>query len=348
MLKGENLINLVERFGESEALLALVNAITGPGEAFTVGVEKLSGSAFAVAAAAAMQRAGGVHVFVCDDRDSAAYLANDLYNLGVEAMFFPLAYKRSIRFGQQDASGIVQRTAVLNAIRTFNSQLSTFNFLAVCTWPEALAEKVVSRDEIIEKTLTLRVGETVSMSTVEDILMDWGFARVDFVFEPGQYSIRGGIFDIFSYSAPRPYRVDFFGDEIDTIRIFEISSQLSAEKVDRMEVLPNLKSERRSVSSFASFVGDAVWWVNDLGFTLGKLDALRKKVLSELDEPKEIGDMVTSAKEFMVDTAGAGMVVRTGSDRRPAEKTIEFATAPQPEFNKQFELLADNIVYFCN
>ncbi|MDR2883435.1 MAG: transcription-repair coupling factor, partial [Alistipes sp.] len=242
----------------------------------------------------------------------------------------------------------VQRTAVLNAVRSFEaggiSAADVPAFLAICTYPEALAEKVVSRTEMVEKTLALKVGETTSMSTIEDILMDWGFVRVDFVFEPGPYSIRGGIFDIFSYSAPRPYRVDFFGDEIDSIRIFEISSQLSAEKVERMEVLPNLKTGRQEVSSFAAFATEATWWMDDLSFTLGKLDALRKKVLGELDEPSEIGDMVTSAKEFVADTAAAGMIVRSGDDRRPTDTIVEFHTAPQPEFNKQFELLAADIV----
>jgi transcription-repair coupling factor (superfamily II helicase) len=344
-----------------------VSGATGAGGAFTVGVERLAGSSFALPAVAAMRRLGGVHVFVCADRDSAAYLAGDLYNLGVDAMFFPTAYKRSIQFGQADPSGVVQRTAVLNAVQGFrdwgaSDALSTTptplsNYLAVCTYPEALAEKVVSRDELVEKTLVLKRGENVSMSTVEDILMDWGFGRVDFVYEPGQYSIRGGIFDIFSYSAPKPYRVDFFGDEIDSIRIFEISSQLSSGKVERMEVLPNLKTGRQKVSSFAEFVGGAaaqgsttpsashaVWWMDDLGFTLGKLDALRKKVLGELDEPGEIDNMVTSAKTFWDDTAGAGMVVRSGSEKRPVDTTIEFSTAPQPEFNKQFDMLAANIV----
>jgi transcription-repair coupling factor (superfamily II helicase) len=329
---------LIERFGESTPLLALVSALR-QGDAPTVAVERLAGSSYSLAGVAAAKELGGVHIFVAPDRDAAAYLAGDMYNLGVEAMFFPPAYKRSIAFGEQSASGIVQRTAVLNAIRGFEAG----GFLAVCTYPEALAEKVVSREEIVEKTLTLRVGEQVSMSTVEDILVEWGFERVDFVFEPGQYSIRGGIFDIFSYSAPKPYRVDFFGDEIDSIRIFEISSQLSAQKVERMEVLPNLKTERESVSSFAAFAAGATWWMDDLGFTLGRLDSLRKKLLAELDDPHEITGMVTSAKEFLADIALSPMVVRTGDDRRPAEHTVEFSTSPQPEFNKQFEMLAADI-----
>ncbi len=328
---------LIQAFAGEAPFRGLVKAAK---DSQTVGLEKLAGGAFSVAAAAALQKMGGVHLFVMDDRDAAAYLANDLYNLiGEEGvLFFPTAYKRSIQFHQQDASGIVQRTAALNAIRAFDK-----GFLALCTYPEAIAEKVVSRVELAEKTLTLKVGETVSMSTVEDILMDWGFDRVDFVYDPGQYSIRGGIMDIFSYSSNRPYRVDFFGDEIDSIRIFEISSQLSAEKVTSFEVLPNLKSGREQVSSFASFAAGAVWWIDDLGFTLGRFDSLRKKLLEELDKPSQIGEMVTSAKEFLADTAESRMFVRTGSAKRPADVSIEFHTAPQPEFNKQFELLAGNI-----
>ncbi len=328
---------LIQAFAEGAPFRKFVKAAK---DAHTVGLEKLAGGAWSVAAAAALRNMGGVHLFVMDDRDAAAYLANDLYNLVGEegVMFFPTAYKRSIQFHQQDASGIVQRTAALNAIRAFDR-----GFLAVCTYPEAMAEKVVSRTELAEKTLTLKVGETVSMSTVEDILVDWGFDRVDFVYDPGQYSIRGGIMDIFSYSSSRPCRLDFFGDEIDSIRIFEISSQLSAEKVERFEVLPNLKSGRQQVDSFAAFAAGATWWIDDLGFTLGKFDSLRKKLLEELDEPARIGDMVTSAKEFLADTAESRMFVRTGSAKRPADVSIEFHTAPQPEFNKKFELLADNI-----
>lgn len=450
---GDAVEKLTDAFGESKPLLALVNAVLrgeadgdSPEVAPTIGLERLSGSSYALAAACALRRLGGIHVFVAADRDAAGYFANDLYNLvdgggaagvspisGGEVMFFPTAFKRSIRFGEQDASGIVQRTAVLNAIRGFDAaggshtaslggladkgaspngtargNVAAPAWLAVCTYPEALAEKVVSRTELIEKTLTIGVGEQLSMSTVEDILIDWGFTRVDFVHEPGQYSIRGGIFDIFSFSAPKPYRVDFFGDEVDSIRIFEISSQLSAEKVAEMSVLPNLKSGREDVASFAAFaagtafgaaktmssgaarsaaVGGAktggsvksgsgvagssaapnvipdgtTWWMEDLWFTLGKLDGLRRKLLGEMDDPSKIGDAVTSAKEFLADTAGSRMFIRTGSGARRAgetdagaakgrkiDSTVDFNTTPQPEFNKQFELLADTLADYAS
>ncbi len=324
---------LVERFGEGKAFTELAKTAK---KARTIAVERLAGSAFSLAAAAALRRMGGVHVFVADDRDAAAYLLNDLYNLVGEegVMFFPTAYKRSIQFGQQDPSGVVQRTAVLNAVRAAGgSSDDGAPTLAICTYPEALAEKVVSRGELAEKTLTLKVGEAVSMSTVEDILMDWGFGRVDFVYEPGQYSIRGGIMDVFSYSAPRPYRVDFFGDEIDSIRIFEISSQLSAEKVETMEVLPRLSGV--SEVTLAKYIGDARWWVDDLGYTL--------KILDKLVEG--------SAKEFLSDAEEQQMFVRSASrtgdylagTKRQVDATVNFNTSPQPEFNKQFEMLADDI-----
>ncbi len=305
---------LVESFTEGGSFGAFARAVERGG---TVGVERLAGSAFSVAAAGGLRRLGGVHVFVAADKDSAAYLAEDLWNLlGLsaertegEVLFFPTAYKRSIRFGQQDASGIVQRTGVLNAITS--CELATQSFLAVCTYPEALVEKVVGREELGDKTLIIEKGERVAMSTVEQRLVEWSFTRVDFVFEPGQYSIRGGIMDIFSYSSPRPFRIDFFGDEVESIRVFEISSQLSARKVERMEVLPNLKSLRRQVSSFAAFVQNGCWWVDDLGYTLGKLD-----------EFADAEGEVTSGKEFLHDTRGATMVLRASSEQRPAGETV--------------------------
>ncbi len=311
---------LVQAFGEQKPFRELVRVAK---KARTVGLERLAGSAFSVAAAAALRSFGGIHVFVCADKDGAAYLAGDLYNLlgSDNILFFPTAHKHSIQFGEQDPSGVIQRTAVLGAISGFEK-----GFLAICTYPEALTEKVISRTELTEKTLTLKVGETVSMSAVEDILVDWNFARVDFVYEPGQYSIRGGVFDIFSYSAPKPYRLDFFGDEIENIKAFEISSQLSAEKVASMEVLPNFEDDKGDEISLARYVPEAVWWIDDLGYTLKMLDKIS-----------------SGGKDFLADTSEAQMFTRTGSPKREPEVVVKFETAPQPKFNKQFEMLAGNI-----
>lgn len=309
----------------------------------TVELGSLSGSAFSLVASRVVERVGGVHIFVMDDRDSAAYLCNDLYALLARerVMFFPTAYKRSIQFGQEDPSGIVQRTSALNEIKNH-----TKGYLVICTYPEALIEKVVDMEQLRRSTLLVRVGERLSIEFVEQNLVEYGFTKVDFVYEPGQYSLRGGILDLFSYSENKPFRLDFFGDEIESIRSFSLSSQLSVEKLAEVEIVPNLKRDELSGTkvSFAQFVGETTYWISDLDYTLKRFNEIRIKVLDELDEPSTIDRLVTGSKSFIADTAAHKMFLSRGSAReRFADQKVEFHTAPQPRFNKKFELLAEDI-----
>ena len=190
----------------------------------TLHLRELVGGALSFYAAAAVSKCGGVHVFVAEDRDAAAYLLNDFYNLLDEKRiyFFPSSYKRSAAYGAEDAQGVVQRTTAMNAIRAFGA--SEGDYLVVCTYPEALAERVADAEVLQRRTIAVRVGDRISIEVLEQELLDAGFTRVDFVYEPGQYSLRGGIVDVFSYSESKPYRLDFFGDEVDSIRRFNISS----------------------------------------------------------------------------------------------------------------------------
>ena len=308
-------------------------------------VSALAGSAFALYAMAVAQRVGGLHLFVMDDRDAAAYLCSDFYALageGVEVLFLPSSYKRSIRYGAEDQSGEVQRTAALEAVRGCGG---TNKVLVVCTYPEALAEKVVSQAEVDSSVLRIDRGQRIAMSELQQRVEELGFERVDFVHEPGQYSMRGGVFDIFSYSENRPFRLDFFGDEVDSVRRFDLSSQLSTERVDSVSVVPNLKNfGGEQKESLAEYVGDgAVWWLKDLDYTLGRLDDIRRKLLADSDTPEEDAARVTSAKAFLADTEGAAMVLAKPSGRRSAGVQVRFQTAPQAAFNKQYDLLADDI-----
>ena len=195
----------------------------------TVHLEELVGGALSFYAAAAVAESGGVHVFVAEDRDAAAYLLNDFYNLLDERQvyFFPSSWKRSAAYGAEDAQGVVQRTATMHAVRNFSGK----GYLVVCTCPEALAERVADAEALQRETITVRVGDRISIEVLEQALVDASFTRVDFVYEPGQYSVRGGIVDVFSYSESKPYRLDFFGDEVDSIRRFNISSQLSSDRL---------------------------------------------------------------------------------------------------------------------
>ena len=309
----------------------------------SVGLASLAGSSLSLVAAAAVRQTGGLHVFVMEDRDAAGYLYNDLFPLlGEERLlFFPTGYKRSIQFGQEDPSGIVQRTAALNAVKNNDG-----GALALCTYPEALAEKVVGQQQLRESILTLRRGDRLSTAFVEEILTTNRFERVDFVYEPGQYSVRGGIIDIFSFSSNVPYRIDFFGDEIDSIRPFDISTQLSTGKLAEVEIVPNLKDIANASArvSFATFAGQAVYWIADGEYTLKRFNDIRTKILGDLENPSEIDRMVTSRKEFLENSGKATFILLNDNiTERAADVRIAFNTSPQPQFNKNFELLAEDI-----
>ena len=306
---------LQELFLSQQPYLELVRLLESRGT--VIGLDSLVGSSYALVAAGAVRERGGIHVFVMEDRDGAGYLY------------------------QEDPSGMVQRTTALNAIRTF-----TEGYLVLCTYPEALVECVVGMKRLRESILTVRVGDTLSTEMIEKTLIDNDFSRVDFVYEPGQYSIRGGIVDIFSYSDNRPYRIDLFGDEVDSIRHFDLTSQLSIDRLQEVEVVPNLKDTVSGGErvSFPAFAGTATYWFADPEHTLKRFQEIRTKLLGELEDPKQIDTLVTGRKAFLADTEGQTMVLlRDNLKERAADHTVAFHTSPQPQFNKKFELLADDI-----
>nr|WP_295896433.1 transcription-repair coupling factor [uncultured Alistipes sp.] len=313
--------------------------------ASTVHLKELVGGALPFYAAAAIARTGGVHVFVAEDRDAAAYLLNDFYGLLDESRicFFPSSYKRSVAYGAEDAQGVVQRTAALMAIRSLKE-----GYVVVCTYPEALAERVADAETLGRDTIRVAVGDSISPEVLVDALVDAGFEKVDFVYEPGQYSVRGGIVDVFSYSESKPYRVDFFGDEVDSIRRFEISSQLSADKLDRVEILPDLTASGSSSErvSLARFIGDAAtFWCYDADYVLRRINDLRRKVVADLEDPAQIDRLLTSRNGLLSDIGGSRLLMlRDNLKERPADAEVLFSTAPQPAFNKNFVLLADDMI----
>ena len=303
-------------------------------ERATVHLKELVGGALSFYAAAAAAKTGGVHVFVAEDRDAAAYLMNDFYNLLDEKQvyFFPSSYKRSVAYGAEDAQGVVQRTAAMSAVKGF-----TKGYLIVCTYPEALAERVADAETLRRDTIAV----------LEDALVDANFTRVDFVYEPGQYSVRGGIVDVFSFSESKPYRIDFFGDEVDSIRRFNISSQLSADKLDRVEIIPNLNAgDGAAKVSFVQFAGDAAaYWFYDADYVLRRVNDIRRKTLADMERPEEIDRLMTSRNALLGDLANCRMLaLRDNLPERPATAAVEFDTAPQPKFNKNFEMLADDMI----
>ena len=314
-------------------------------ERAVVHLEELVGGALSFYASAAVARTGGVHLFVAEDRDAAAYLVNDFYNLLDEerVCFFPSSYKHSAANGAEDAQGVVQRTVTMNALRSFSGA----GYLVVCTYPEALAERVADAEALRRGTIAVRVGDRFSIEVLEQELADADFTRVDFVYEPGQYSVRGGIVDVFSYSESKPYRLDFFGDEVDSIRRFNISSQLSSDRLDRVEIIPDLNAARSGARvSLAQFAGpQAAWWFYDADYVLRRVNDVRRKTLADMERPEEADSLLTSRNGLLADLAGARLLLlRDNLPERPATATVRFSTAPQPKFNKNFEMLADDMI----
>ena len=310
-------------------------------ESVTVHLKELVGGAFSLYAAATIRRTGGVHVFVAEDRDAAAYLLNDLYALLDERriLFFPSSYKRSIVYGAEDAQGVVQRTAALNALRT-----PPAGYLALCTYPEALAERVVDAEALRRETMTVRAGDHLRPADLVEWLDESGFVRVDFVYEPGQYSQRGGIVDVFSYVESLPYRFDFFDEEVDSIRRFNISSQLSQDKLQQAEIIPNLNAREGGRVSLVEAAGDVCYWFFDADYALRRVDDLRRRMLAEADDPAGVDRALTSRRQLLDALAGKRLfAARDTLAERPATVAVEFRTAPQPSFNKNFELLADDL-----
>lgn len=289
---------------------------------------------------------GNPIVVVGTDRDSASYFYNDLYNiLSVtgnqnRVMLLPTAYKRAINTDREDASGIVQRTAVLSAINNAEPVI-------ICTWAAALAEKVVSREKLDENRLTIALHDKLSMDFVRDVLDSYLFESVDFVSAPGQYAIRGGIFDIFSFAGNQPYRLDFLGDTVDTIRTFNVNSQLTDCEKASVEIIPNLKNRdfAQKRISITKYIGAnaTVWFVN-AEQTLAEIEAIRLKMVEGGASWDSVDEVVTSRAEFLADSASWRYIYQSSDIKeRKADIDIDFNSFPQPSFGKNFSLLSKNI-----
>jgi len=331
-------------FAGSEPLQQLERAMQTEG--ITLHLEELVGGALSCYASSLIVRQGGIHLFVADDRDAAAYLMNDFYRLLDErkVYFFPSSYKRSVAYGGEDPQGVVQRTSTLAALRNYTGE----GYLVVCTYPEALAERVADEATMQAGTIRVAVGDNLSIEVLEDALVEASFERVDFVYAPGQYAVRGGIVDLFSFVESKPYRVDFFGDEVDSIRRFEISSQLSTDRLQQIEIVPDLSAREALAErvSLARFVGPkAAWWSYDLDGVLRRINEVRRKTLGDLEDPSRIDRLLTSRNGLLADLEqNRLLLLRNTLPERPADRSVKFATQPQPKFNKNFELVADDVI----
>jgi transcription-repair coupling factor (superfamily II helicase) len=291
-------------------------------------------------------------IFVLPEREEAAYFLSDLENLlEKEILFFPSSFRKSFEFTLVDSSNVLQRAEVLNELKH-----SAEYGKIIVTYPEALAEKVIDRNALEKNTLEIAVGNKLSIDFINEFLIEYDFERVDFVYEPGQFSVRGGIVDIYSFSNDLPYRVEFFADYIESIRTFEIQDQLSVEQVKSITVVPNVQSKfltDHNISLLEYIDHDTIIWFKDVEFTFdivknGYKKAIEYwKALSKDDKqqnPQWIDPKFNFTDEKMLaDQLRDFHILEFGKQfYYQADETINFEIKPQPSFNKDFNLLIHN------
>ncbi|KAF1856416.1 hypothetical protein Lal_00048591 [Lupinus albus] len=291
-------------------------------------------------------------IFVLPEREEAAYFLSDLENLtGKDVLFFPSSYRKPFEFTQPDSANVLARAEVLNELNH-----STEYGQLIVTYPEALAEKVIDRSSLEKNTLEIGINNKLSIDFINEFLVEYDFERVDFVYEPGQFSIRGGIVDIFSFSHDLPYRIEFFGDLVESIRTFEIESQLSVEQVKQITVVPNVQSKfltENNISLLEYVEAGTQVWIKDVQFTLDiiqsghkKATALWKALSSEekTQNPEWIDPKFAFTDEKLIaDQLHDFPLVEFGKQffYNDAE-AVNFDMRPQPSFNKDFNLLIHN------
>lgn len=311
-------------------------------------ISGLNGSALSLIIASAfrhMPQPESSFLMVMEDADEAAYLYNDLKQmLGEnETYFFPSSFKKAIRLSQLDASNEILRTEVLNRLANHNTPC------IVVTHPEALFQKVVSAHGMRTKTLRIKTGETVSVDFLMETLLEYGFNKVDFVYEPGQFSIRGGIVDIFSFAYELPYRCDFFGDEIESIRIFDIESQLSKDKVQEIEIVPDLQQDKSiSLVPVFDFIDQhAVLAFTGVNYVKDKINQLYDEALVKANETESKTPDLHHSRitgDEMLELIAPFKKLEIG-DRTyfQPDVNVEFRISAQPVFHKNFDLVTENL-----
>jgi len=338
---------LTQLFSEHPARYSIEKHLQN-GTNFQVHLKGLVGSSLPLLVSSLPKRTNP-QVFIFNDKEEAAYFYNDLCNFLDDStvLFFPSSYKRSVQYEKTDNSNIILRAECLNRLNSDKTPVY------IITFPEAIVEKVISKDQLEENTLSIKVEEKLSPEFVEEVLVDYEFERADFVVEPGQYSIRGSIIDIFSFSDEHPFRIDFFGEEVDSIRMFNVENQLSIRKFDSVNIIPNIQENllKDSGISFFSFVPDsAVFWCKNLQFTCDRIQSIYESTIDKVPF-LQLGEDSVSTKDYLINSAEMLNQIAEFSTLEfgqkfffPAQEEIRFNQNPQPTFNKNFELLGQHLL----
>lgn len=342
---------IVDFFDQSKKVNQLVSSLQS--EKNKLEISNLVGSSLSYVISSAFKKAEKPFLLIFNDKEEAAYYLNDLEQLIGEknVLFYPGSYRRPYQIEETDNANILLRSEVLNRI---NSQKKP---AIIVTYPDALFEQVITKRELERSTLKLSVGEELSLDFVNEMLFEYNFKREDFVTEPGEFSVRGGIIDVFSFSNDEPYRIEFFGDEVDSIRTFDVETQLSSERLKKISIMPNVENKllEEKRASFLKYISSkTVVFSKNIDLLSGRLDKLFEKAAAAFSElsseinhgkPSELFCNGLLIKNQLDDFS---MIEVTTTNRSLNEDTsvslsIQFNTKPQPSFNKQFDLLIANL-----
>ena len=308
------------------------------------------GSSFSFSVSTVFNSSDRPFLLIFDSKEEAAYYLNDFEMLLDEkqVLFYPGSYRRPYHVDETDNANVLLRAEVLNRI---NSQKKP---AVIITYPEALFEKVVSRTQLEKSIFKVSIGETLNLDFFNEVLFEYQFSRVDFVTEPGEFSVRGGIVDVFSFSHDEPYRIEFFGDEVESIRTFDIETQLSTNTIKKIQILPNIEHKllNQTRQSFFEYISsETLIFAKDISNLLESTEKLQQKAIeaydaltSEINYSNPIDLFCTSANfksqllDFSVVEFGMNSILATNVSQK-----VEFQVGPQPSFNKQFNLLIDEL-----
>ena len=339
-----NTQNIVNQYQKSVNVLQIIKQLQQEKNHFQMC--NLVGSSLSFVIAEVFKKINKPTLLILNDKEEAAYLLNDLEQIlgSKNILFYPDSYRKPYLIDETDNANVLLRSEVLNRI---NSQKKP---AIIVTYPTALFEKVVTKKELDKSTLKVNVGENLSLDFVNEVLFEYKFKRVDFVTEPGDFSVRGGIIDVFSFSNDEPYRIEFFGDEIDSIRTFDVETQLSKEKLKKISIMPNVENKtlEENRESFLKYISSkTVIFAKNIDLLAGNLDKFYVKAEEAFQnlskeikhaKPKELfcdGNFIKKQLEEFT-------LVNFGNQKLEIPQ-INFNTITQPSFNKKFNLLIDNL-----
>ena len=336
---------LLTYFGEPKQTESIITTLEND-DKVKIQITGLIGSSYSIATSSIVRRINRPHLFILKDKENASYFTNDIENLlRNNIFFFPASYRRAYQIEETNNTNILLRTETLSKLNQKRNPI-------IVTYSDAISEKVISRQELKRHTVNLKVLDEITIEELEKKLNKLNFKKVDFVVKSGEYSIRGGIFDIYSYSDEHPYRLEFFDTKIESIRTFNVTDQLSINKKEKILIIPNTEAKKNTISqiSFLDYLPlNTIIWIEDINFTKGVISEIFKKAnnlnikIKKENDRKSTKDIFTNEDEFIKNLRNFSVIENSNNPFFNNKKIISFDTTPLTKVNKQFDLLKEDL-----